>query len=173
MRCNACYCYALWLSSPITQVFVTAWPGLNTWSEALLEHLLFRYARKNLVVVNIYIKVSHSEHLNTPLSQPCPQDPFVTRILRDQKVSRIEFVANTGGLLGLCTGFSFVTFCEIIYQVRSGQVSPRLTDSCRSPSGSSDTSGSFGTKHRLSDRDRTSDSLWEGRRYEGKWYRRS
>ena len=61
MRCNACYCYELWLSSPITQVFVTAWPGLNTWSEALLEHLLFRYARKNLVVVNIYIKVSHSE----------------------------------------------------------------------------------------------------------------
>ena len=29
----------------------------------------------------------------------------------------IEFVANTGGLLGLCTGFSFVTFFEIIYQV--------------------------------------------------------
>ena len=45
------------------------------------------------------------------------QDPFVTRIRRDQKISRIEFVANTGGLLGLCTGFSFVTFCEIIYQV--------------------------------------------------------
>ena len=45
------------------------------------------------------------------------QDPFVTRILRDEKKSRIEFVANTGGLLGLCTGFSFITFCEIIYQV--------------------------------------------------------
>ena len=40
------------------QIFPYNQSGLNTRAEALLEHLLFRYARENLVVVNIYIKVS-------------------------------------------------------------------------------------------------------------------
>jgi hypothetical protein len=31
----------------------------------------------------------------------------VTRILRDQKIPVISFVANTGGLLGLCMGFRY------------------------------------------------------------------
>ena len=32
----------------------------NSWQESVLEHQLFRYARDNLVVVNIYIKVSQT-----------------------------------------------------------------------------------------------------------------
>ncbi|MFN9901784.1 MAG: hypothetical protein ACK55Z_23970, partial [bacterium] len=32
---------------------------------------------------------------------------MVTRILRDQKIPVISFVANTGGLLGLCMGFRY------------------------------------------------------------------
>jgi hypothetical protein len=43
------------------------------------------------------------------------QDPVVTRIKRDQKIPIIGFVANTGGLLGLCMGFSLVSAFEIIY----------------------------------------------------------
>ena len=43
------------------------------------------------------------------------QDPVVTRIKRDQKIPIIGFVANTGGLLGLCMGFSLVSVFEIIY----------------------------------------------------------
>jgi len=39
----------------------------------------------------------------------------VTRIKRDQKIPLIGFVANTGGLLGLCMGFSLVSAFEIIY----------------------------------------------------------
>ena len=31
--------------------------GLDPRTEALLEHMLFKYAKENLVVVNIYIKV--------------------------------------------------------------------------------------------------------------------
>ncbi len=31
----------------------------------------------------------------------------MTRILRDQKIPVISFVANTGGLLGLCMGFRY------------------------------------------------------------------
>ncbi len=43
------------------------------------------------------------------------QDPVVTRIKRDQKIPIIGFVANTGGLLGLCMGFSLVSAFEIVY----------------------------------------------------------
>ena len=63
-----------------------------------LEEDIFRYAKHNLAVVNVYIK-----------------DPVVTRILRDQKIPIIAFVANTGGLLGLCMGFSLVSLFEIVY----------------------------------------------------------
>ena len=51
-------------------------------------------------MVNVYIK-----------------DPVVTRILRDQKIPIIAFVANTGGLLGLCMGFSLVSLFEIVYHL--------------------------------------------------------
>lgn len=51
-----------------------------------------------MALVNIYIK-----------------DPVVTRLKRDQKIPIIGFVANTGGLLGLCMGFSLVSAFEIIY----------------------------------------------------------
>ena len=39
----------------------------------------------------------------------------MTRIWRDQKISIISFVAHTGGLLGLCMGFSLVSLFEIVY----------------------------------------------------------
>ena len=39
----------------------------------------------------------------------------MTRIKRDQKIPIIGFVANTGGLLGLCMGFSLVSAFEIVY----------------------------------------------------------
>jgi Amiloride-sensitive sodium channel len=34
-----------------------------------------------------------------------------------QKITVIAFVANTGGLLGLCMGFSLVSLFEIIYHL--------------------------------------------------------
>ena len=42
---------------------------------------------------------------------------MVTRIKRDQKIPVIAFVANTGGLLGLCMGFSLVSVFEIVYHM--------------------------------------------------------
>ena len=37
--------------------------------------------------------------------------------MRDQKIPIIAFVANTGGLLGLCMGFSLVSVFEILYHL--------------------------------------------------------
>ena len=63
-----------------------------------LQEDVFRYAKENMALVNVYIK-----------------DPVVTRIKRDQKIPIIGFVANTGGLLGLCMGFSLISAFEIIF----------------------------------------------------------
>jgi hypothetical protein len=47
------------------------------------------------------------------------QEPVVTRILRDQKIPVISFVANTGGLLGLCMGFRYF-MVSVTFSVFSG-----------------------------------------------------
>ena len=56
--------------------------------------------RENLALANIYIK-----------------DPAVTLIKRDQKIPVIWFVANVGGILGLCMGCSLVTLFEVLHHV--------------------------------------------------------
>ena len=60
--------------------------------------LLHKYAKENLLWLNVYVK-----------------DAFATRIIRDERMTRISFVANVGGLLGLCMGFSLVSVAEILY----------------------------------------------------------
>ena len=49
---------------------------------------LYVYAKKNLLWLNVYVK-----------------DSFATRIVRDERMTVTSFVANVGGLLGLCMGF--------------------------------------------------------------------
>ena len=69
----------------------------NSSDEALLNEI-FKYARQNLALVNIYIK-----------------PPVVKRIMRDERIPVIWFVANCGGILGLCMGFSIVTAFEVLH----------------------------------------------------------
>ncbi|CAB4060681.1 ASICN [Lepeophtheirus salmonis] len=73
---------------------------LNKTYNDILKNLIFDYAKKNTALVNVYIK-----------------DPVVIRLKRDQKIPVIGFVANTGGLLGLCMGFSLVSAFEILYHL--------------------------------------------------------
>jgi len=61
---------------------------------------MYKYAKENLALVNIYIK-----------------DPAVTQIKREQKIPLIWFVANVGGILGLTMGCSLVTVFEILLHV--------------------------------------------------------
>lgn len=56
------------------------------------------YATKNLARVKIMIR-----------------NPYVTIIKRDLSMTFTSYVANTGGLLGLCIGCSFISFMEILY----------------------------------------------------------
>jgi hypothetical protein len=45
------------------------------------------------------------------------KDPAVTLIKRDQKIPLIWFVANVGGIMGLCMGCSLVTLFEVGHHV--------------------------------------------------------
>ena len=67
-------------------------------SDEILLSGLFKYARQNLALVNIYIR-----------------PPVVTRIMKDERIPVIRFVANCGGILGLCMGFSIVTAFEVLH----------------------------------------------------------
>ena len=43
--------------------------------------------------------------------------PTVQTVYRDVAVTLTNFIGSTGGLLGLCLGFSFVSVVEFIYHI--------------------------------------------------------
>ena len=63
-----------------------------------LSEEIFEYGRRNLALVRIMI-----------------QSPYVTKIKRDVAMTFTSYVANAGGLLGLCLGFSFISGIEILF----------------------------------------------------------
>jgi hypothetical protein len=63
-----------------------------------LTNFLFKYAQKNFAKVNILIR-----------------DSFYTRIIRDEEISLVTFLGDTGGLLGLFLGVSLISFFEVFY----------------------------------------------------------
>ena len=63
-----------------------------------IESEIYNYAKSNLAIINIFIK-----------------EPYSKRFRKTEKMSRIAYIASSGGLLGLCMGFSFVSLAEILY----------------------------------------------------------
>ena len=63
-----------------------------------LNIICFHFYRENLAIINIFIKESYTK-----------------RFRKTEKMSRISYIASSGGLLGLCMGFSFVSLAEIAY----------------------------------------------------------
>ena len=59
---------------------------------------MYQYGRQNLALIHVMI-----------------QSPYVTKIKRDVAITLVSYVADTGGLLGLCLGFSFISIIEIIF----------------------------------------------------------
>lgn len=54
--------------------------------EAILD-----YAKDNLVMFNIFIK-----------------DPYAKRFMKDEKITKTAYIANSGGLLGICLLLAFL-----------------------------------------------------------------
>jgi len=63
-----------------------------------LKTLVLSYCRDNLVKINVHLP-----------------SPYVTVYRTDEVMSFITFIANIGGMLGLCMGLSFVSLVEIVY----------------------------------------------------------
>ena len=71
----------------------------NEPNETLVKEL-HQYGRQNLALIHVMV-----------------QSPYVTKIKRDVAMPFITFVANSGGLLGLCIGFSFISAVEILFWI--------------------------------------------------------
>ena len=63
-----------------------------------MSKFLNEYARQNIAVLKIFLK-----------------DPYYTKIIRDRQITLTNFVGNTGGLVGLCLGLSFISIVEGVY----------------------------------------------------------
>ena len=59
---------------------------------------MYKYGRQNLALVHIMI-----------------QSPYVIKLKRDVAMTFTTYIANSGGLLGLCLGFSLMSGIEIIF----------------------------------------------------------
>ena len=56
------------------------------------------YGKQNLALVHVMI-----------------QSPYVTKMKRDVAMTLTTYIANAGGLLGLCIGFSFISAIELLF----------------------------------------------------------
>jgi hypothetical protein len=65
-----------------------------------LTGFLVKYAEENFSVLKIFFK-----------------DPYYTIIQKDEAITLTTFIANAGGILGLCLGLSFVSVFEVIYHL--------------------------------------------------------
>ena len=63
-----------------------------------VSKFLLEYAKNNFAILKIFINY-----------------PFYTKMTRDEDMTILSFIANAGGLLGLCMGLSFVSIFEIFY----------------------------------------------------------
>ena len=66
----------------------------------MLREELHKYGKENLAQIHVMI-----------------QSPYVTKLKRDVAIPFVTFVSNTGGLLGLCIGFSFISGIEILFWI--------------------------------------------------------
>ena len=76
------------------------WRLNNKTLSRAIETEVYQYAHENLAIINIFIKESYTK-----------------RFRKAEKMSRISYIASSGGLLGLCMGFSFVSLAEIAYHI--------------------------------------------------------
>ena len=70
----------------------------NSGYKKKLVDFLYKYASKNIAILKIFFR-----------------DPYYTLINKDEQMSTVSWIGNTGGLVGLCMGLSFVSLFEMVY----------------------------------------------------------
>ena len=53
----------------------------------------------------------HDHDLGHSPDHDLVQDPYAKRFMKDEKITKTAYIANSGGLLGLCMGFSLGRTC--------------------------------------------------------------
>ena len=89
---NACFVTKRWPQNRLANFN-------STFAEALKQDI-FTYAKENMMIVKVFIR-----------------EVTATQILKDEKTAILSFIANTGGLMGLCMGFSVVSIFEILSHI--------------------------------------------------------
>ena len=95
----------------------------NTWTKAglgedeeridRLEETILLYMRENIAVINIFIKQPYCELII--------QDRYITWYDDNSHITikmlnlRSNFIANMGGILGLCLGASMISIIEVVW----------------------------------------------------------
>ena len=82
---------------PTTSLFRS---NITNQEEKMMRSFLVEYAQKNMITLKIFFR-----------------DSYYTKMKRDVAITKVTFVSNTGGLLGLCLGLSFVSIFEIFYHL--------------------------------------------------------
>jgi hypothetical protein len=85
------------------------WPYTFEPNQTLIDEM-YNYGRENLALVHVMI-----------------QSPYITKIKRDVSITFTNYMANTGGLLGLSIGFSFVSAFEILFCFCNCCMKPKKT----------------------------------------------
>ena len=76
---------------------------------------IFIFIQTYLLIIHVVLLLHQNWKSSTFLQNK--KDSFAVKIVRDEKVTVTSFVANVGGLLGLCMGFSLVSVVEMVYFV--------------------------------------------------------
>ncbi len=71
---------------------------MNDIASADLQREVYEYARGNIAKLSIFLR-----------------EPYVSRYIREEKITQITFVGTVGGIFGLFSGFSFISAVEIVY----------------------------------------------------------
>ena len=104
------------------------WPELyfekNTIRNETLVKELYEYGKNNLAKIHVLI---HS--------------PYIVKIRRDVAMTLASYIANSGGLLGLFLGFSFISAIEMFYWcccfIQSCKLKPSLKKVAAEPNAGS------------------------------------
>lgn len=78
-----------------------------------VSEFIYGYTNENFAVLKIFINY-----------------PFYTSYKKDEEMTILSFIANAGGLLGLCLGMSFVSITEVLYFVFNSFISKVTKIAC-------------------------------------------
>ena len=99
--------------------------GLSNHALETFKQQLMIYASENLIKINAFLDSPYLAKYETDEVWRERKNNLIYTFFPPQVMSTMTFIANIGGMMGLCMGFSFVSLVEIFFfasQVMVGQI---------------------------------------------------